>query len=236
MVNKKQTESKANHSNDKAKEENASVEIDVSELTDADEETLAESPEEPEEVEAESADETGEQTAAGPEEPDVEKTPEDEQEEPTLEEQLEQSQKKVTDLQDRLLRMNAEFENYKKRMAKENVDKFKYYHMGLIKELLPALDSLEQAIEHGKKENATIEAILEGIQMVYKLNQEAFEKFSISKIQAVGEPFDPAFHQAVGTVESETIPEDHVADQFQVGYLLHDRVVRPAMVRVSKKQ
>ncbi len=156
--------------------------------------------------------------------------------EPGLEEQLEQSGKKISDLQDRLLRMNAEFENYKKRMAKENVEKFKYYHMGLIKELLPALDSLEQAIEHGQKENATVEAILEGIQMAYKLNQEALEKFSISKIQAIGESFDPAFHQAVGTVESETVPEDHVADQFQIGYLLHERVVRPAMVRVSKKQ
>lgn len=156
--------------------------------------------------------------------------------EPTLEAQLEDAEKQKQELQDRLLRLNAELENYKKRMAKENAEKFKYYHSGLIKELLPALDSMERALEHGQKENATIEAILEGIEMVYKLNQEALEKFSVSKVKAVGEPFDPTVHQAVGTVESDTIPEDHVVDQFQVGYLLHDRVIRPAMVRVSKKQ
>ena len=155
---------------------------------------------------------------------------------PTLEAQLETAEKQNKDLQDRLLRLNAELENYKKRMAKENAEKFKYYHTGLIKELLPALDSMERALEHGQKENATIEAILEGIEMVYKLNQEALEKFSVSKVKAIGEPFDPTVHQAVGTVESDTIPEDHVVDQFQVGYLLHDRVIRPAMVRVSKKQ
>ena len=152
------------------------------------------------------------------------------------EEQLKKAQQQIETFQDRLLRTNAEFENYKKRMAKESAERFKYYHMGLVKELLPALDSLERAIEHGQKENTTTEAMLEGIQMVYKLNQEALEKFSVSKIEAIGEPFDPAVHQAVGMVESDTVPEDHVVDQFQIGYQLHDRVIRPAMVRVSKKQ
>ena len=151
------------------------------------------------------------------------------------EEQLEQAQQQVEALQDRLLRMNAEFENYKRRIAKENAERFKFYHMGLVKELLPALDSLERAIEHGQKENTTTQAMLEGIQMVYKLNQEALEKFSVSKIEAIGEPFDPAVHQAVGTVESNTVPENHVVDQFQIGYLLHKRVIRPAMVRVCQK-
>lgn len=157
-------------------------------------------------------------------------------EEPTLDSQLADMEKRLRSKDDQFLRLNAEFENYKRRMTKENADRLKYYHIGLVKELLPALDSLERAIEHGQKENTTVEAILEGIQMVYKLNQEALEKFSIKKIKAVGEAFDPSIHQAVGTVESEEIPEDHVVDEFQVGYLLHDRVVRPAMVRVSKKQ
>ncbi|MBF0286921.1 MAG: nucleotide exchange factor GrpE [SAR324 cluster bacterium] len=154
---------------------------------------------------------------------------------PSSEEKLEQAQAQIKGLQDRILRLNAEFENYKKRMAKENVDKFKYYHTELVKELLPALDSLEHAIEHGKKENATVEAMLEGIQMVYKLNQEALEKFSITTIEAVGKEFDPSFHQAIGTVDSDTVPPNHVVDEFQAGYLLHDRVIRPAMVRVAKK-
>ncbi len=156
--------------------------------------------------------------------------------EPTPEEKLEQAQAQIKKLQDRVLRLNAEFENYKKRMAKENADRFKYYHTELVKELLPALDSLEHAIDHGQKENATVEAMLEGIQMVYKLNQEALEKFSITRIEAVGKEFDPSVHQAIGTVESDTIPANHVVDEFQVGYLLHDRVIRPTMVRVAKKQ
>ncbi len=149
-------------------------------------------------------------------------------------EELKQAQQQIESLKDRLLRTNAEFENFKKRTAKENVERFKYYHLGLVKELLPALDSLERAIEHGKEENTTVEVMLEGIQMVLKLIQEALKKFSVSEISAIGEPFDPTVHQAVGTVESDTVPKDHVVDQFQVGYLLHDRVIRPAMVRVSK--
>ena len=236
MVNKNQTETKTDHLDEIEKTEDSSDESNgVEKNAVPEEESNPESIEETEEARLESVEEIEEKMVDQKEsEDDSEDT--EPPKEPTLEEQLEQSEKQIVDLQDRLLRMNAEFENYKKRMAKENMEKFKYYHMGLIKELLPALDSLEQAIEHGQKENAAVEAILEGIQMVYKLNQEALEKFSVSKIQAVGEPFDPAFHQAVGTVESETVPEDHVADQFQVGYLLHDRVVRPAMVRVSKKQ
>lgn len=190
----------------------------------------------PKEVETEEtqAEET-EETVVSPSEPETEE-PQEVASEPTVEEQLDVAKQQVKDWQDRYLRLNAEFENYKKRMAKENTEKLKYYHIGLIKELLPALDSMEQAIEHGQKENATIAAMLEGIEMVYKLNQEALEKFSVSKVKAIGEPFDPTVHQAVGTVASDTIPEDHVVDQFQVGYLLHDRVIRPAMVRVSKKQ
>lgn len=211
MVNKTemQTEETASTSQNETQENTEISEEGAETLSEEDENTEAESP---------------------PNEPEVATV------EPTLESQLEEAKKQNQELQDRLLRLNAELENYKKRMAKENAEKFKYYHSGLIKELLPALDSMERALEHGQKENATIEAILEGIEMVYKLNQEALEKFSVSKVKAIGEPFDPTVHQAVGTVESDTIPEDHVVDQFQVGYLLHDRMIRPAMVRVSKKQ
>ncbi len=154
----------------------------------------------------------------------------------SLSAKLIETQNQVKDEKDRYIRLQAEFENFKKRIAKENSEKFKYYHMSLIKEFLPALDSLERAIEHAQKDNSTVEAMLEGIQMVYKLSQEALEKFGVSQVKAVGEVFDPTLHQAIGTVESESVPENHVVDAFQVGYLLHDRVVRPAMVRVSKKQ
>lgn len=153
---------------------------------------------------------------------------------PSLEAQLREVEAEKTEIYDRYLRLNAEFDNFKKRVSKENADRLKYYHSGLIKELLPSVDSLERAIEHATLEDANIEGIREGIQMVCKMIQEVFEKFGVSKIKADGEVFDPNCHQAIGTVESETVPENHVVDVYQVGYFLHDRIIRPSMVRVAK--
>ena len=107
--------------------------------------------------------------------------------------------------------------------------------MGLLKELLPVLDNLGRALEHGKKEDAKLDVLLEGIQMVYKMFYEAFEKFGVSRVKSAGEMFNPNVHQAIGTTESESVPENHIVDEFQMGYLLHDRIIRPAMVRISKK-
>lgn len=160
---------------------------------------------------------------------------EEEKTELSPEEQLKQAEASSKEMYDRYLRLNAEFENFKKRMAKENSDRLKYNNMGLIKELLPAIDSLERAIEHAQKDDVETQGMLEGIQMVYKMIQDALEKIGVSKIKAMGELFDPNCHQAIGMVESETVPENHVVDEYQVGYFLHDRIVRPAMVRVSKK-
>ena len=122
-----------------------------------------------------------------------------------------------------------------KRNAKESSDRLKFYNTELIKELLPAIDNLERAIEHSQKDNNNGESLLEGIQMVNKSIQEALEKFGVTRIEAVNKVFDPTLHQAVGVVESEEVPENNVVDVFQAGYLLHERVIRPSMVRVSKK-
>lgn len=154
---------------------------------------------------------------------------------PSTEDLLAQAQKRADENFDRYMRLNAEFDNFKKRMARENSDRLKYYNMDFIKELLPSVDSLEHAIEHGKKDNAEIKGLLEGIEMVYKLIQDTFSKFGVSQISAKGETFDPNCHQAVGTVESTEVEENKVVDEFQKGYYLHERIVRPAMVRVSKK-
>ena len=155
--------------------------------------------------------------------------------EPTVEERAADAESKYKEMQDRYLRLNAEFDNYKKRMMRENSDRLKYFNMELIKELLPSVDNLERAISHAGDENSDLENMIEGLQMVYKGMQEAFGKFGVSEIESIGKEFDPNCHQAVGMIESQDVPENHVAEECLKGYYLHDRIIRPTMVRVSGK-
>ena len=155
--------------------------------------------------------------------------------EPTLEELLEKECSRAHKMEDRYLRVNAEFENYKKRMIRESSDRLKFFNLDLIKELLPSLDNLERAISHAKIDNTDVESMIEGLEMVNKMTHEVFEKFGVSRVNTVGEVFDPNIHQAVGVVESDSVPENHVVEECLGGYLLHDRIIRPAMVRVSGK-
>ena len=156
--------------------------------------------------------------------------------EPTLEELLEKECSRAHKMEDRYLRVNAEFENYKKRMIRESSDRLKFFNLDLIKELLPSLDNLERAISHAKIDNTDVESMIEGLEMVNKMTHEVFEKFGVSRVNTVGEVFDPNIHQAVGVVESDSVPENHVVEECLGGYLLHDRIIRPAMVRVSGKR
>ena len=155
--------------------------------------------------------------------------------EPTVEERAADAETKYKEMQDRYLRLNAEFDNYKKRMMRENSDRLKYFNMELIKELLHSVDNLERAISHAGDENSDLENMIEGLQMVYKGMQEAFGKFGVSEIESIGKEFDPNCHQAVGMIESQEVPENHVAEECLKGYYLHDRIIRPTMVRVSGK-
>ena len=155
--------------------------------------------------------------------------------EPTVEERAADAESKYKEMQDRYLRLNAEFDNYKKRMMRENSDRLKYFNMELIKELLPSVDNLERAISHAGDENSDLENMIEGLQMVYKGMQEAFGKFGVTEIESIGKEFDPNCHQAVGMIESQEVPENHVAEECLKGYYLHDRIIRPTMVRVSGK-
>jgi molecular chaperone GrpE len=148
---------------------------------------------------------------------------------------LPELQQQFGELQDRYMRLNAEFENYKKRMARESSERLKYSSGELIKELLPSLDNLERAIDHAWREESSRESMIEGLEMVFKMAQESLSRFGVSRIDASGELFDPNLHQAVGMVEEAEVPENHVAEQLQAGYLLYDRVLRPSMVRVSGK-
>ena len=148
---------------------------------------------------------------------------------------LEKESSHARNMEERFLRVNAEFENYKKRIVRENSERFKYFNLDLIKELLPSLDNLERAITHAKSENKDFDSMIEGLEMVNKMTHEVFEKFGVSRVNTVGEVFDPNIHQAVGVVQSDSVPENHIVEECLGGYFLHDRIIRPAMVRVSGK-
>ena len=187
--------------------------------------------------EAEKVTEEVSASAEGTDEGDdsVEEETEVSDKEPTVEERAADAESKYKEMQDRYLRLNAEFDNYKKRMMRETSDRLKYFNMELIKELLPSVDNLERAISHAGEDHSDLENMIEGLQMVYKGMQEAFGKFGVSEIESIGKEFDPNCHQAVGMIESQEVPENHVAEECLKGYYLHDRIIRPTMVRVSGK-
>jgi molecular chaperone GrpE len=141
--------------------------------------------------------------------------------------------REVERLQDRLLRLQAEFENFKKRIAREKTEYLKYAHEGLVLEFLPILDNLERAIASARAEAGST-PLLEGIEMIARLFRAVLEKAGVKPMEVVGQPFDPAYHQAVEQVESSHGDVSVVVGEVQRGYLIEGRVLRPAMVKVSR--
>lgn len=170
---------------------------------------------------------------------DIKENEADIQGEPDLladaEKQVKAAQKKAEQEHENYLRLYADFENYKKRSAREIRDFRKFANESLIKELLPVVDNLERAIDSS---NSTIEesdkSIAQGVDMTLKEILKLLEKFQAKPVEALGKPFDPNFHEAIGQEESEEYEDNIVVKEFQKGYLLHDRLIRPAMVIVSK--
>ena len=136
-------------------------------------------------------------------------------------------------LNDRYLRLAAEFENYKRRTQRDQGDTIRFANEKLLKDLLPTVDNLERALQCSRKQ-ADSEGFLEGVELTYKQFLDTLEKLGVSQVASIGEPFDPAKHQAVGQIESSTIAENCIVDEYQKGYFLQDRILRPAMVTVSR--
>ncbi len=139
----------------------------------------------------------------------------------------------VEALNDRLLRLHAEFENYKKRMARERSEFVKFANEGLILEFLPVLDNLERAAATART-GADAQGVAEGLEIILRLFQTTLEKAGVKAIEALEHQFDPNFHQAVAQEESTDGPDNIVVEEVQKGYLLEGRVLRPSMVKVSK--
>lgn len=143
------------------------------------------------------------------------------------------SEKEEDDLQQKYLRLAADFENYKKRISKEKADVQAYGNEELIKALLNVLDNLERALEHTESGDST--ALFEGVQLVHKQFISCLEKFGVTNVEAEkGTQFDPRFHQAIERVESTELSSGLILSQMLPGYILKDRLLRPAMVVVSK--
>ncbi len=146
-----------------------------------------------------------------------------------------QAQEELQIYQDKYMRLAAEFENYKKRAQRDRSDSVRYANESLLKNLLSTIDNLERAIQSGK-DAGTTGPLLEGIELTHKQILETVEKLGVRQVSSAGGAFDPNIHQAVAQVESDTAEPNTVVEEFQKGYFLHDRILRPAMVTVAKEK
>jgi molecular chaperone GrpE len=133
-------------------------------------------------------------------------------------------------LLDRLARLQAEFDNARKRAVREQQDFREFAAADVIKNFLPTLDSFERAL----KANADATDFRNGIELIYRQFQDALQKIGVQPIATVGQPFDPRLHEAVEMVDTVEVPDHHVLDELQRGYKYKDRLLRPAMVRVAR--
>lgn len=196
-------------------------------------------------IEGESAEETREEASEGHQETGGEKVPEreiseeelaeaeaeaaeePEKAEPSAEEQL-------RELNDKYVRLYAEFENYKKKSVKDREELAKYVREELIHDLMPSLDHLEIALQHAvEQENSA--GLKQGVEMTLRELYRTLEKYGLKSIEALGQPFDPEYHHAISQAERDDVAEGTVVEVFRKGYMLGDKVLRAAMVSVSRK-
>ncbi|PIU52904.1 MAG: nucleotide exchange factor GrpE [Deltaproteobacteria bacterium CG07_land_8_20_14_0_80_60_11] len=133
----------------------------------------------------------------------------------------------------RLLRLAADMENLRKRQERERAELLQFANENLIKELLPVVDNLERALDHGRQLEAP-EALLEGIERVYQGFLKVLDRFGVTPFDSVGQHFDPALHNAMMQEEAPGVPDCRVIKELQKGYLMNQRLLRPAMVVVAR--
>lgn len=168
-------------------------------------------------------------------EPQVEADSTEEENEESEEERL---QEEVRTLKEDKIRVLAEMENLRKRFDREKIDSIKYGSVNFARDILSPGDNLERALSAINQEEdhpQSIKNLIEGLKMVQKEFSSALEKNGISKINSMNEKFDPNLHQAMMEVERDDLDEGIVVQEIQTGYMMHDRLLRPAMVGVSKK-
>ncbi|EKN64228.1 nucleotide exchange factor GrpE [Schinkia azotoformans] len=147
--------------------------------------------------------------------------------------EIQRLQQELDDRQSRLLRLQADFENFRRRVRLDQEAAAKYRAQSLIENILPALDNFDRALNIEAKEEETLQ-LLKGVEMVYRQLLDALKTEGLDIIDAVGKEFDPNFHQAVMQVEDSNYESNIVVDELQKGYILKDRVIRPTMVKVNQ--
>ena len=137
---------------------------------------------------------------------------------------------------DRLLRTTADFDNFKKRAARERIEAAQYASFSLLQKLLPVLDNFEMALTAAQSaQGDKLTSLQSGVLMIQQQLKSALAETGLEEIDAAGQPFDPALHEAISQQETAGVPEDHVAQQLRKGYKFKDRLLRAAMVVVAKK-
>lgn len=140
---------------------------------------------------------------------------------------------RVQEAERQVLRAHAELENFRKRMQRDSDQQLKYANLPLMRELLDVVDNLNRAMEVGRGDAASGAALLSGVEMVSQQLSAVLEKFGCKQVEALGNTFDPNFHEAISQTASDEYAAGVVAQEVAVGYVLHDRVVRPSSVIVS---
>ncbi|MDD5285603.1 MAG: nucleotide exchange factor GrpE [Desulfuromonadaceae bacterium] len=149
----------------------------------------------------------------------------------TLEEQLAAKVKEAGENWDRFLRERADMENYRKRVNREKEELLNYGNKSLIEEILPIIDNLERALAHASEDG--LGALVEGIRLTHGMLLSSLKKFGVSPLEVIGSQFDPAFHQAMAQLPTDEQTPNTVIEEHQKGYMLKERLLRPAMVTVS---
>lgn len=148
---------------------------------------------------------------------------------------LKEEAAKAQEYWDKLLRLQADFDNTRKRIEREKNDFVKFAHEGIIFELLNVLDDLERAVELAQEKHQDLSGFLKGVEMILAHLYDMLKSHGVKPIDAEGKIFDPHYHEALMQVENKEMPEHTVLEELQKGYLLNDRVLRTAKVKVSKK-
>ena len=147
-----------------------------------------------------------------------------------MQDALAQTQKEAKDMFDRLTRVSANFDNYKKRVSREKDEAIKFGNEKAFKEIIPVVDNLRRALAAAPEADVTF---VEGVKLVSKQLEDALARFGVVGFDSLGKPFDPVRHEAVGSRPDATVAAQHVCEEYQRGYMLHDRLLRPALVIVS---
>jgi molecular chaperone GrpE len=152
-----------------------------------------------------------------------------------LKDELQEEKETNGELSDKCLRLQAEFENFRKRMQKEKSDFMKYAMENFFKNLLPVIDNFELALESAEKVS-DIQGLSEGVKLIHMQFLDVLQKEGLACFSSLGEAFDPQKHEAVMQVESDNHHENTVLEELKKGYYLNDRLLRPALVAVSRKK